>query len=142
MMSRVTMLALLVGLAVVAAPVIASAQCIEVTPESWDYGDVKVGAGEPRIVTLSSCADSPVSLLAIEIIDDPVGAFTITSPPHPIELSGEETWDVEVTFAPSSIGPHEATLFIEHDAPGYEEYITLVGVGVRGWRCFAVQAAP
>lgn len=141
-MNRITTLALLIGLTVVAAPLIASAQCIEVTPESWDYGDVKIGAGESQIFTLYSCADSPVLLFAIEIVDDPAGAFTITSSPFPGSIPGGETWDVEVAFAPPSLGVHEALLFIEHDAPGYETYINLSGVGVRRWTYFEAEAAP
>jgi hypothetical protein len=134
-MNKVTMLAVLIGLTVVAAPLIASAQCIEVTPESWDYGDVKVGTARSLICTLYSCADSPVFIDVIEIVDDPAGAFTITSSPGPGSIPGRETREVEVTFTPLSLGAHEAFLYIEHDAPGYETYINLYGVGVRGWRC-------
>jgi len=49
-MNKIMTLAVLIGLTVVAAPLIASAQCIEVTPENWDYGDVKVGTGQYNAV--------------------------------------------------------------------------------------------
>jgi hypothetical protein len=39
-MSGMTVLRLLVVLAAVATPPVVSAQCIDVTLENWDYGDV------------------------------------------------------------------------------------------------------
>ena len=100
-MNTITMLAVLVWLAVVAAPLTASAQCIEITPESWDYGDVKVGSSESQIFTLYSCADSELLLFAIEITDDDTGAFSVTSGPiPPYVIPGRESRVVEVTFTP------------------------------------------
>ena len=142
-MNRITTLALVVGLAVLAAPLSASAQCIEVTPESWDYGDVKVGTGESQIITIHSCATSDLSVFYIGIVEGDFEAFTVSSVPDvPFALAGGETLEVEVTFTPLGLGTHEAPFWILHDAPGGETSIPLEGVGVRGWRCFEAQAAP
>jgi hypothetical protein len=144
-MNRITMLGLelLIGLAVMAAPLIASAQCIEVTPESWDYGDVKVGNSESQIVTIHSCASSAVTVYYIGIVEGALEAFTVGPVPDvPFPLPGGETLEVEVTFTPPELGVHEAFLYIVHDAPGSEIEIDLVGVGVKGWRIFRRQAAP
>jgi hypothetical protein len=145
MMHRITRLALLIGLAVAAAPVMASAQCIEITPESWDYGDVKVGSSESQIWTLHSCGTSPVEVFFIGIYNDATGAFSIISIPDvPFPIYPGESIDVEVNFTPPGPGVHEAILYIRHDDGniGGEASIDLLGVGVRGWRCFAIKAAP
>jgi hypothetical protein len=142
-MNRVTMLGLVIVLAAVVAPLIASAQCIEVTPGSCDYGDVKVGTGESQTFTIHSCASSAVTVYYIGIIEGDFEAFT-TSPvlDFPFPLPGGETMEVEVTFTPPGLGVHEASFCVIHDAPGSETCFDLVGVGVRGWRCFEAKAAP
>jgi hypothetical protein len=142
-MNKITMLGLLIGLAVVAAPLIASAQCIEVTPESWDYGDVKVVTSESQIFTIESCASTELFIFDIEITEDDTGAFSITSaPPCPGIIPAGESREVEVTFTPPSLGVHEAFLRISSDAPEGETYINLSGAGVRGWRCFEAKIEP
>jgi hypothetical protein len=129
-----------------------SAQCIDVTPESWDYGDVKVGTGKSQTFTIHSCEATALNINYIDIIEDDSGAYEITSsvPDVPFSLQGSahpdfpegETLDVEITFTPPSLGVHEACLYIGHDANGGVTRIDLLGVGVRGWRRFEAKIAP
>ena len=142
-MNRITMLGLLIGLTVVAAPLIASAQCIEVTPDSCDYGDVKVGTGKSQTFTIHSCATSALTVYYIGIVEGDFEAFTVSPVPDvPFPLDGGETLEVEVTFTPPGLGVYEAPLLILHNASGGETLIPLEGVGIRGWRCFEAKAAP
>jgi hypothetical protein len=141
-MNRITILALIFGLAVLAAPLLASAQCIQVTPENWDYGDVKVGTAKSQIFTILSCAESSVMIYIVEVVEDPAGAFTVTSEAPIGVIPGGETREVEVTFTPPSLGAHEAFLLIYSNAPGNYTYIGLSGVGIRGWRCSEAKIAP
>jgi hypothetical protein len=146
------MLGLLIGFTVVAAPLIASAQCIDVTPESWDYGDVKIGTSESQIITIHSCEATALNINYIDIIGDDSGAYEITSsvPDVPFSLQGSahpdfpegEILDVEITFTPPDVGVHEAYLYIAHDAAGGATEIDLLGVGVRGWRCHSAKIEP
>ena len=142
-MNKITILALLIGLAVLAAPLSASAQCIEVTPDSCDYGDVKVGTGESQTFTIHSCASSALTVYYIGIVEGDFEAFTVGPVPDvPFPLDGGETLEVEVTFTPPDLGIHEASFCVLHDATGGETCVDLVGVGVRGWRRFEAKAAP
>jgi hypothetical protein len=142
-MNKITVLGLLIGLTVVAAPLFASAQCIEVTSDSCDYGDVKVGTGESQIITIHSCATSDLTVYYIGIMEDPTGVFSMSPVPDvPFPLDGGETLEVQVTFTPPDLGVHEAFLYIVHNATGGETEIDLSGVGVRGWRCSAAKIAP
>jgi len=142
-MNRLTTLGLVIGLATVAAPLIASAQCIEVTPEICDYGDVKVGTGKSQTITIHSCASSAVTVYYIGIVEGAFDAFTVGPMPGvPFPLPGGETLEVEVTFTPPALGAHEALFCVMHDAPGSETCFDFIGVGVRGWRCSAAKMAP
>jgi len=141
-MNKLTTLTVVIGLAVLAAPFSASAQCIQVTPENWDYGDVKVGTARSQAFTIYSCQESAVYLFVIEITDDATGAFTITSALPLGSIPGGETRELEVTFTPPSLGTHEAFIHIYSNAPGNHTYINLSGVGVRGWSCVRAKAAP
>ena len=142
-MNKRTMLTVLIGLAVLAAPLSASAQCINVVPENWDYGDAKVGSTKSQIFTIESCASVGLTVWIIEITDDATGGFSVTSAPDlPIIIPGGESEEVEVTFTPPSLGAHEAFLYIFSNAPGNHTYVNLFGVGVRGWRCSRAKAAP
>jgi hypothetical protein len=142
-MNKITMLGLLIGLAVVVAPLSACAQCIQVTPENWDYGDVKVGTAKSQVFTIASCASTSLTVYIIEITDDPTGGFAVTSAPDlPVIIYPGEPEEVEVTFTPPSLGAHEGFLHIFSNAPGNHTYINLSGVGVRGWRCSEAKIAP
>ena len=121
---------LLLGLAVLAVPVTSQAECIDITPASWDYGDVEVGTSESQIFTILSCAESSVTLYIIEIVDDATGAFTITSELPLGVIPGGETREIEVALTPPSLGAHEAFLHIYSNAPGNYTYISLFGTGV------------
>ncbi len=123
--------AFFVGLAILAAPLTVSAQNIDVTPASWDYGDVEVGTSESQIFTIHSCASTALLIFDIEISEDVTGAFACTSAPStPHIIPGGETREVEVTFAPPDLGAHEAFLHIVSDAPESETFINLFGMGV------------
>ena len=134
-------LELLIGLALVAVPLIASAQIIEVTPESWDYGDVKFGSSGSQTFTIQGTHE--VTMFYIGILEDASGAFAASPVPDvPFALDDDEPLDVEITFTPPGVGTHTAVLYILHDAVGGETRIPLRGVGVRRWSCFETKAAP
>ena len=136
--------ALSLGLAILAAPLVASAECIDVTPASWDYGDVEVGTSESQIITIHSCGATALNIGYLEVIKDETGApsfaYEITSPipDVPFSLQGSahpdfpegEILDIEITFTPPDVGAHEALLYIRHDANGGVTSVNLYGVGV------------
>lgn len=142
-MNKMTTLALLLGVGLLVAAVPASAQCIEVTPESWDYGDVKVGRSESQIITIHSCGSSAVTVYYIGIWEGDVEAFTVGPVPDvPFPLPGGETLEVEVTFTPPGLGVHEAPFCVLHDATGGETCVDLSGVGISRWSYIESVAEP
>jgi hypothetical protein len=121
MMNRITMsgLGLLIGLALAAVPLTASAQCIEVTPGNCDYGKVKVGAGETENFTIHSCATSALTIYYIGIVEGAFEAFPVSSVPDvPFPLPGGRHW---TSRSPS---PHQA---LESMKPLSALYMTPLG---------------
>ena len=141
-MNKIRTLALLIGLGLLVAAVSASAQCIDVTPESWDYGGVKVGTSKSQIFTIENCAGTDLYIFLIDITEDDTGAFSIASAPAMPIIPGWESEEVEVIFTPPSLGAHEAFLRVVSDAPEGETLINLSGMGVRRWSYFEAEAAP
>ena len=139
-MNKITTLALFIGLAVLAAPLSAFAQGIDVAPDSCDYGNVKVGFSPSVVVTMTCAEPTPLTIYSVTIVDDATGSFAITStapPPEALLFEGESI-DVTVEFAPSGLGPHSASVRIDSDAepPDDTLFIPLEGVGVEGLRYF------
>jgi hypothetical protein len=125
---------LFLGLAMLATPLTASAENIDVTPASWDYGDVEIGTSSNMIFTITSVELMPLSVDIITIVDDATGSFFITSdvPPPAVTLFQGQSIDVTVEFTPSGLGMHSASLRIESDAepPRTILFIPVQGTGV------------
>jgi hypothetical protein len=110
-------------------------------PTEHDFGDVVVGEAESQIFTVTVGDEGGylflygVSLVANDQYSDPYlgDSFTITSSPSDSALIMPGTsFEVEVTFSPTSEGAHQAYLQIESDeSSGNEDIrIPLFGLGV------------
>ena len=140
--------ALAVGLlfsgAIVAAPAAVCAEEISVTPSSWNFGEVEVGASRSVTFNASSLGPTAVWIYLVQVTPDGTDElicgedvtcdFSVTSTPGlPLELPAGESIEVGVDFAPSAAGPSEAYLnIVSNDAGGQDDlFIHLTGVGVE-----------
>ena len=142
--------ALAVGLllsgALVAAPAAVWAENISVSPLSFDFGEVDVGASsDVKTLHASSLGPTAVWIYLVQITPDATDAlicgedgvtcdFSITSAPAlPLELPAGESVEVGVKFTPSATGSHEAYLnIVSNDADGEDDlFLPLTGVGVE-----------
>jgi hypothetical protein len=133
-------LGLLFGL-IILSPLPASAEIIESWgPTEWDYGDVVVGAAESQIFSFTVSADGPLWLDDVTLVTDRYSdptppytgsAFTITSTTSGY-IPYSTTFNIEVTFSPTSVGRHEAFLRVESDESkgSHDIRIPLSGMGV------------
>jgi hypothetical protein len=126
----------------VLSPLLVSAEDLDVSPMSWDFGDVELGTPRSQIFTLRSLGPSAVWVYVIETTpaatDGPICAgglstaycndhpeecnacdFAVTfiNKALPIELPEDDAdhdgaIDVTVTFTPSAFGSREAFLYI------------------------------
>jgi hypothetical protein len=140
--------ALAVGLlfsgAIVAAPAAVRAEDVSITPSSWNFGEVEIGASSSVTFNASSLGPTAVWIYLVQVTPDGTDAlvcgedvscdFSITSAPGlPLELPAGESVNMDVTFAPSAAGPSEAYLnIVTNDAGGEDDlFIHLTGVGVE-----------
>jgi hypothetical protein len=146
-MRRMKFLSLILALAALAAPLTASAEEIEITPDpySWDFGNVEVGQSASQIVTLTSIALTPLTITGLVIIGDT--DFAITSivrydeegnslgevVPDILLYPIGSSVEVEVTYSPTKEGMAAAVLEIHSDdrpPPGPIAEFDLQGFGV------------
>jgi hypothetical protein len=105
-----------------------------VTPTSLDFGSVKQGSQQARVVTFEARTQTEVKITAIRLEPGsaPGGseAFVLGSKPTVVEALGRAT--MTVTFAPEALLQYQATLVVESDdAERPVVRIPLVGDGER-----------
>ncbi len=130
------------------------AQDLQVSPTSWDFGNVPVGTSEMMTFDLLSGGPTAVWPYVVSLHEVPddvppfanpgdlppswsLGAFSFnpaTWPALPMELPPGEHILIDVTFTPPAPGDYQAYMFIQsNDAyppPGPHAFFPLEGTGV------------
>jgi len=105
---------------------------IEVSPESYDFGDVELGSSSPTIITITNTGGTgDLVLSGISFATGSSGDFAITTNPATTTVLPGESVDVGITFTPTAEGYVSAALQITSDDdinPLIE--VALGGVGV------------
>ncbi len=140
---------------VLCSAAVVHAQDLQVSPMSWDFGNVAVGnsetitfdllAGPPTAVWVYviSLHETPTNDPPFASPDDPIspswslGPFSFdpaTWPALPVEHSTGNHSLLDVTFTPPAPGDYQAYLFIQsndaYDPPGTHAFLPLEGAGV------------
>jgi uncharacterized protein (TIGR03382 family) len=114
---------------------------LSVMPPSVDAGRVERAAGATATVRIANTGTGTLKLLALQLLDGGTGAATdwtltpgapcgATVPPSCALTDGQST-DLDLAFAPTSIGVRDATLLVNyHDTADRSIAIALRGVGV------------
>jgi len=113
-------------------PLQAAASDIQVTPMSYDYGDVAVGQSRSTTFQLESMGPTALMIYAVSI-DPPSDSFAITalSTFVPQAFPVGVRLDVTVTFEPASEGAQTANLYIVNNSSGEEQLkLPLTGTGI------------
>jgi hypothetical protein len=101
---------------------------IDVSVMDIDWGNVAVGSGLDRTLTISNTGSNPLEISNITSSDP---AFVPNPATLTIEASGSE--DITITFSPSVEGPYSATLTITSNDPDEPDVnIALSGNGSGG----------
>jgi hypothetical protein len=138
-------------------PAVVRAQDLDVSPLSWDFGNVPVGSSSTVTFDLLSSGSTSLWVYVVALIESPtlgpplppyacpdepvpswsLGAFSFnpaTWQTSPIVRAAGEHAFVDVIFAPPAPGDHLAYLFIQsNDAyppPGPQVFLPLEGTGV------------
>jgi len=102
---------------------------IEVSPLTYDFGEVEIDAFSSFIVSISNVGVTGFLACNVYFEEGSNPNFTTAVPPMiPILVDAGQTFDVEVTFTPSNIGSVTGTLFITSTDPDE----SLIGVSLTG----------
>jgi PGF-pre-PGF domain-containing protein len=111
-------------------PLQAVETALTIVPGSHDYGDVTVGSNATRTFVVESRAAPEVTVDRSGIAGADTETFAVVDGPTPATLSTGESVPVNVTFAPTAVGPLSASLHIGNDSVGATA--TLSGSGTDG----------
>ena len=94
-----------------------------------DFGSIAVNSTSQKTYQFTSCGNQVLTISSMTIDSGNHGYFTFTtSVATPFDLSPGETFDVEMTYAPTQIGSHAGKLNITSNDPNAGQgYIDLVG---------------
>lgn len=104
---------------------------IEVSPASYDFGNVLWGQTSTAMFTISNVGSGELTLSAISL-SNALGVFSITSAPSlPKTLAAGQSATVEVTFSPKAIQPYTGSLLniVSNDTDEPSINISLSGRG-------------
>lgn len=106
---------------------------IDVSPYSYDFGDVEVGDSRTVVVTISNVGDVDLTVLDLGFEIGSSLDYSITSAPvPPVILLPQETEDVEIAYAPSAVGFTELFFEVSSDDPDEPVVqIYLSGAGIQ-----------
>ena len=94
-----------------------------------NFGDVVVGTGATRAVTLTNSGEGGVTITQADCAD---GAdFSLGVLPLPLTLSSGQTTTFPVAFTPATVGAQSATLSLVSDAANSPTTLSVTGNGVR-----------
>jgi len=104
---------------------------ITVSPESVDFGSVRVTQAVTRTLTIRNAG---AQALVITNIFDPAAPFSIVNKPAtPLTIPAGETRELTVQFAPSAIQRFTGSLIIQSNDPARPNLVvSLVGLGASG----------
>lgn len=90
----------------------AFAQNMEVTPLTWDFGEVVLGGTAAQVFSIAAIDPYFGSIVNISIVNDDTGAFNTDAPVGDFEIALGTIFDFNVFFAPALEGVFVADLKI------------------------------
>ena len=131
------MVSVLVVLVIIAFPLSANAQTIQVTPTYNNFGTVQLGTSKSAIFTVENTGGFYLEVSAVYITESGSPEFQISQVPtlpafiNPQDGSTIYSIDVEVTFTPSNVEVFSGTLVIaSNDQVNPTVTVSLEGTGV------------
>jgi len=106
----------------------------ELTPNGEvDFGDVMVGESSTSIFTITNLSGSDVlHMISVQVVPPGTDFAQTSGPVEYFDIDPLQTTDIEVTFAPSAVGPGTAVLYIRaEDGIHPQEVVNLQGNGVE-----------
>ena len=106
-----------------------------IAPPSLDFGSVAIGNNSTLQATVTNTGTADLSITNITSSD---AEFTFSPNTFPITIAAGNNQVFDVTFAPTSGGPHSATLTFTHNATGSPTTYNVQGVGIDAGPTFSI----
>ncbi len=97
---------------------------LDVSPTNHDFGDVEVGTSISTYISISNNSFVGEYIIHVDLLSGSGDFSLINLPDFPIYLQPGSEIDIEVVFAPSTVGYFSATLTIENEQS--------IGVHIQG----------
>lgn len=112
-----------------------TAAIFNIAPPSLNFPGVIVGNNSTLQATVTNTGN--IDLVISNIISsDP--EFTFTPNTYPITIAAGNNQVFDITFAPTSVGPHAATLTFQHNAAGGQNIYNVQGTGIDPGPTFSI----
>jgi hypothetical protein len=95
---------------------------IAVSPASYNYGDVAVGASASRTFLVKNEGTEPLTVSSVSLSGLSRSQFAITSGSAPFTLAGGEQYSLVVDFVPTFNGTKSASLVLTSNDPDEGQY--------------------
>jgi hypothetical protein len=103
---------------------------IDVVPGAYDFGGVWTGVTASRTFAITNMGNADLQVTATSLVGGQDGEFAITLGAAPFTVAPGATHNVEVWFAPTSIGPKTTTLTLtSNDQDESTVNVALSGAG-------------
>lgn len=112
---------------------LAGAQQLTATPSSLRFGKVVTGQTETLDIRLTNNGSSSVKVTSVANAP----AFTMSQPALPLTLAAGKSAQVEITYAPTSIGDTIEAIVFTSNASNNPLDVQVHGVGVTQWSLVA-----
>src|SRR5205085_10459228 len=100
-------------------------------PSSVDFGDHEVGTGSAGVpVTITNSGDTDLVITGVALAGAGAGHFSLAGPVCVTTLAPGARCTEGVAFAPTTPGPHAATLAFTDNGPGSPQAVELSGNGL------------
>jgi uncharacterized protein DUF4062/centrosomal CEP192-like protein/NB-ARC domain-containing protein len=130
-----------VNVALSGAGVKPAAPRASVTPSQLEFGDLEVGRGAQRTVTVTSVGDAPAQITGVRLLG--VSFFRIAADGCVNRsLAPRQDCGVSIIFAPGAVGAHRSALLIESNTAESPYRVEISGRGIRTVRPPKLTIAP
>jgi hypothetical protein len=118
-MKKPQILTILTAVVLLTMPLVTAAQDAIIEPTALDFGKVEIGDSVTRSVTITNSVDVDdaleiydISFYNCDVVANPFEITSISISSNPIILPVGESVTVELTYTPSSLGPHTCVMVI------------------------------
>jgi beta propeller repeat protein len=88
---------------------------IEASPSAVHFGDVPLGSSGAASVTVKNSGTGTMTVSGVGLADAGAGVAISSAPVVPVEVAPGGSFDVGLTFAPTSVGPTATALTVNSD---------------------------